>query len=107
MEGVVGVGATPTVPPDVTQRALTLDRAYRFDWALQGVELGVRADAWSLTREFGDGASDQRSLSAVTNLYAWRHRVKASALVPATKSLTALGQQRDRHETLLALTVGS
>ncbi len=105
-EGVIGVGVTPGVAPDVTQRALTLDLAYRFPWALQGVELGLRGDVWSTTREFGDGSSDQRSASAVANLYAWRHRVKASALLRATKSLTALGELRDRQEAVAELTVG-
>lgn len=106
LEGAIGVGETPGVAPDVHQRALTLDVAYRFPWILQGFELGGRADIFSLSRDFGDGNSDLRSVAAVLNLYVWRHRIKASTIVRATKALNSLGAAREREESLLELTFG-
>ncbi len=115
-EAVVGRGRVPGSEADIDQRALVLDLAYRFPALAQGLELGVRADAWRIDRPAGLAAppggvdvrdgGDVRSIAAVANVYIWRHRVKASTLIRAARAGDPLGTARARSEGLLELTFG-
>ena len=110
-EAVLGGSRRPAHDDDaIDQRALVLVVAYRFPVVAQGLELGVRADAWRIDPVPGApaplGAGDVRSVAAVANLYVWRHRVKAGALLRVARAGDAAGAARGRSEGLLELTFG-
>lgn len=112
VEGVLGSSRVDAFAfPDgtsrgrIVQRALVVDAAYRFPVLAQGIELGVRGDLSQIDPAF-DRSGDQRALSAVANLYFWRHRMKASTLFRSVWAPLAATTVLNRHEGILELSVG-
>ncbi len=105
VEAVVGDGSPAGVDVAVGQRALSADLTWRLPLFAHGVELGARFDAWKVERLF-DRAADQKSLSAVLNVYLWRHRVKVGTLFRSVVDDAALTGRDVRNEGIADMTVG-
>jgi hypothetical protein len=105
VEGIASRSRPSPESNSVDQWAFVADAAYRFPIFAQGLELGTRFDAYSVEMPVGPSA-DLMAVSAVSNLYVWRHRAKGGTLVRYVFSRDPDGQMRPRQEALMELSLG-